>query len=211
MESGVQRLADPDAHHRDSLPYSVKLALSPDWGVRVGGELWVHAPGDSGASLTGVGDTSLVLKRRFQIDEQSALGLEAGATLPSAHTGLHSGSGRSDYTFTGIYSSDFASHWHTDLNLGLTQQGLKTPGAAQQQVSWAAAVSHDLGAGWALAGELSGTRQTGATSTRQWLVAANFSPGSALTFDAGLAHTLGGAGPSWSVFSGATLPLAKIF
>ena len=211
MEWGLQRSADPDASHRDSLPYSVKLALSPDWGVRVGGELWVQTPDDRGQRVTGTGDTSLVLKRRFALDDQSALGLEVGTVLATAPTPLHSGSGRSDYTVTGIYSSDFMIHWHTDLNLGLTQQGAKAPGTAQQQLTWAAAISHDLGAGWGFAGELSGTRQSGAAATRQWLIAASFSPVSALTLDAGLAHALGGAGPSWSVFAGATLPLAKIF
>src|SRR5690349_17980857 len=27
---------------RDSLPYTLKLAFSPDWGVRLGGEAWVR-------------------------------------------------------------------------------------------------------------------------------------------------------------------------
>ena len=37
LESGLQRLHNPDGAQRDSLPYTIKLALSPDWGLRVGG------------------------------------------------------------------------------------------------------------------------------------------------------------------------------
>ena len=211
LESGLQRLHNPDGAQRDSLPYNIKLALSPDWGLRVGGELLVRAPNDADLSRSGMGDTSLVVKRRFELNEQSALGLELGATLPSAPENLHSGSGRADYTLNAIYSSDFASHWHTDLNLAVTRLGQTDPSMARQQWAWAASLSHDLGEGWGLAGELSGTRQVGSGSTRQWLLATSYSPCSALTLDTGLAHALGGNGPSWSVFAGATLPLAKIF
>jgi hypothetical protein len=211
LETGLQALGNPDSSRRDSLPYSVKLALTPDWGVRIGGELLVRAPADFGVRAAGFGDTSLVIKRRFALDDSSALGLEFGANLPTGRNALHSGSGRSDYTVNGIYSSDFASHWHTDLNLALTHTGQADAGADRQQWAWAASVSHDLGGGWGLAGELSGLQQAGAVNTRQWLLAASYNPVSALTLDAGFAHAIGGNGPSWSVFAGATLPLGKIY
>ena len=211
LETGLQSLGNPDSSRRDSLPYSVKLALTPDWGVRIGGELLVRAPGDFGARATGFGDTSLVIKRRFALDDTSALGLEFGANLPTGRNGLHSGSSGSDYTVNGIYSSDFASHWHTDINLALIHTGQADAGSERQQWAWAASLSHDLGGGWGLAGELSGLHQAGAANARQWLLAASYNPLSALTLDAGVAHALGGNGPSWSVFVGATLPLAKLF
>ena len=71
LETGLQSLGNPDSSRRDSLPYSVKLALTPDWGVRIGGELLVRAPADFGARAAGFGDTSLVIKRRFALDDSS--------------------------------------------------------------------------------------------------------------------------------------------
>src|ERR1700683_4287785 len=59
---------------RDSAPYAVKFAFSENWGVRIGGELWVRDVGGNGRNINGVGDTSIVLKRKIAINEQSAFG-----------------------------------------------------------------------------------------------------------------------------------------
>jgi hypothetical protein len=66
------------------LPYTLKLAFTPDWGIRVGGDAWVRQaePGDS--AQAGVGDTSVVLKRRFAVSDATAWGLELGETFPTA-------------------------------------------------------------------------------------------------------------------------------
>ena len=73
---------------RDSAPYSVKLAFSDDWGVRIGGEIWVRDVGATGQNINGVGDTGIVLKRRFAVNERSAFGLELGVMAPTAPAGL---------------------------------------------------------------------------------------------------------------------------
>ena len=72
-----------------------------------------------------IGDTSVVVKRRFAIDDASAFGLEADATLPTARRGLGSGSGKPDWGLNAIYSADFAGAWHTDLNVAATRLGAR--------------------------------------------------------------------------------------
>ena len=110
---------------------------------------------------SGYGDTGVVLKRRFAVDDASAFGLEAGALLPTSRHGVGIGSGKADYGVNAIYSTDFASSWHTDLNLQPTRLG---------------EIEHDtgrtlwLGRGfalechrrqWTLIGEVSGSHRRG--------------------------------------------------
>ena len=109
---------------RDSLPYTLKLALTPDWGIRWSGEAWVAQTDDGGQRINGGGDSAIVLKRRFAVDDKSAFGLELGTTLPTG-TGAIS-SGQSDYSITGIYSAD-VGNYHTDINLGMTRIGHEDP------------------------------------------------------------------------------------
>ena len=92
LEAGGLRATDNGAS-RTSIPYTLKLAFTPDWGVRVGGEAWVRqaAPG---VAQTGVGDTQLVLKRRFEVSDASAWGLELGETFPTARSSIGLGQDR---------------------------------------------------------------------------------------------------------------------
>ena len=118
VEMGLQRSRADDPQRRDTLPYALKLAFTPDWGIRVQGDAIVRERAADGSSLRGAGDTSVVLKRRFAVDDASAFGLEAGVKFPTARTGM--GSGHTDAGLTGIYSSDFAPKWHVDVNLSAT-------------------------------------------------------------------------------------------
>src|SRR5450755_1243520 len=93
-EAGLQSLDDATPTRRDSAPYTLKLAISDDWGVRIAGELLVHDANADSPHVTGTGDTSVILKRRFALNARSAFGLEVGATAPTAPPGLHSGSGK---------------------------------------------------------------------------------------------------------------------
>ena len=112
---GLAAHGDPT---RYTLPYTLKLAFTPDWGIRIGGDALVRQQGVP----TGVGDTAVVLKRRFAISDATAWGLELGEKLPSA--GSERGSGHADTTVNAIFSSDFAPTWHTDLNLNETRLGV---------------------------------------------------------------------------------------
>ena len=200
LEAGGLRATGP----RDTLPYTLKLAFTPDWGIRVGGDAWVHQPGSSG-----IGDTSVVLKRRFAVSDATAWGLELGEKLPTA--GSERGSGHADTTVNGIFSSDFAPGWHTDLNLNETHLGTGSGEPSAWQTGWAAAFSRSINDAWGVTGELSGTHQSGTPNTAQFLAAASFNASPGAVFDFGAARGLNDATPRWQVFAGVTVRLAKLF
>ena len=209
LEAGGLRTAGPDhGSSRDTIPYTLKLAFSPDWGIRVGGDAWVRQaePGDRHG---GAGDTTVVLKRRFAVDDATAWGLELGEKFATAGSTL--GSGHADTTVNGIFSSDFAPSWHTDLNLNETRLGVASGQPRAWQIGWAAAVSRSLTDAWGAVGEFSGTRQAGTLSTSQFLLAASWNQSPAAVFDFGAAHGLSDASPRWQVFAGVTVRLGKLF
>jgi hypothetical protein len=195
---------------RDSAPYAVKLAFSDNWGVRIGGEIWVRDIGTAGQNINGVGDTVIVLKRRFAVNERSAFGLELGVMAPTAPDGLHSGSGGTDYSANAIFSTDIGSAFHTDLNYSITRLGAAQFGESRDLTVWAAALSYAIDQRWGVDGELSGTRQSGANSTEQFLFAATFGPSKRITWDLGFARGLTSATPTWSLFAGCTFLVAML-
>jgi hypothetical protein len=203
-----------DGGHRASLPYTLKLGFTPQWGVEIAGEALVSqrdGDGDSdGGRRRGVGDTTLVLKRAFLVDDATAFGVELAATAPTARAGIGSGSGKADYTVNGIVSRDVGAV-HLDANLNLTRLGVRDAGAARIEQGLAAALSTPLSARWGATAELSGTRQRGAASTAQLLLATTYSPSKQLVIDIGLARGLNGASPDWSLFSGVVMPLARLW
>jgi hypothetical protein len=209
VEAGVNSTGAVDPSRRENLPYTVKLAFTPDWGVRIGGDAIVHERAADGTGLTGFGDTSVVLKRRFAVNDASAFGLELGVKFPTARSGL--GSGATDATVNGIFSSDFAKDWHTDINVLATRVGGVDDGTSRLQNGWAAALSRNLTEKLGIVGEFSGTHQGGIGATSQALVAMSYSVAPALTVDFGLSKGLGTASGGWSMFSGLTFLAAKLF
>jgi hypothetical protein len=193
---------------RDSAPYALKLAFSDDWGVRIDGEIWVRDIGTDGRSMSGVGDTGIILKRRFALNARSAFGLEAGVMAPTAAAGLHSGSGRTDYLATAIYSADLGPDWHADFNFMFTRLGATDSGASRDLQTWAAALSYAIEPRWGVVGELSGTHQGGADATEQLLLAATYTPKKRIAWDLGFARGLTSASPAWSLFGGCTFLVA---
>ena len=209
LEAGGLRATGPDGSgaSRTTLPYTLKLAFTPDWGIRIGGDAWVHqsVPGDS---ENGIGDTAVVLKRRFAVSDATAWGLELGETFPTAKSSI--GIGHAQTTVNGIFSSDFAPAWHTDINVNETHLG----GSGQPspwQAGWAVAVSRNLSDAWGAVGEFSGTHQSGTRNQSQFLAAASWNESPAAVFDFGAAHGLNNASPRWQVFAGVTVRLAKLF
>lgn len=192
---------------RASLPYTLKLAFTPEWGLLLGGEAWVSDREDGAPRLRGVGDTAFVLKRAWLLGEGSALGLELGAKAPTARDGI--GSGRADYSLNGIASRDFGSV-HMDANLNFTRLGGAEPGLGRVQTGASASFSVPLDDKWGATAELSGTYRSGEPGTAQLLLAAAYSPHPRLTVDFGLARGITRAAPDWQFFSGIVLPLAKI-
>jgi hypothetical protein len=211
IEAGWQGADQGAGGRRDSVPYTLKLALSDDWGVRIGGEGWVGGGDAQGRRASGAGDTALIVKRRFAVDARSAFGVEFGATAPTAGAELHSGSGGTDYTATGIYSADLDATWHMDLNVGVTRLAVTEPATSRRQASWAAALADAVGGRWGVVGEWSGTRRGGTSATGQFLVAATYGADKRLVLDFGLARGSTAATPSWTVFAGCTVLAARLF
>lgn len=191
----------------NSIPVLLKYAFSDHWGVLLGGQAWVsrHEPG--APAVHGGGDTNLVLKRAFPIDEATALGLELGVKLPTAGADL--GSGHADYTLNAIASRDVGKV-HVDANLNLTHAGLPDPGTSGPITGLSAALSTPVSERWSALAELSGTRQHGAGVTSQALMGLAYSPSKRLTFDIGMSHSLHAPSTSWAWFSGVVLPLGQL-
>lgn len=193
---------------RASLPYTFKLAFSPEWGVLLEGEGYVRARDETGLRATGVGDTTIVLKRAFLLDSATALGLELGWKLPTAKDAI--GSGKSDVSLNGIFSRDLGAV-HMDANVNATHLGASDPGTGTLQKGWAASFSTPVSARWGATAEVSGTRLRGAPATAQLLLAATYTPTARLAIDVGMARGLTAASPDWSLFSGLVVPLGKLW
>lgn len=191
---------------RDSLPYTFKLALDQDWGVLLGGEALVHTR-DGGAAATGIGDTSLVLKRAFIVNDISAFGLELGVKVPTASSAI--GSGKADWTINTIYSRDFGD-LHMDANLNGTRLGAPDPGAARMQTGASASFSVPLDERWSATWELSGLHNAGAPTSAQVLAALGYMPNKRLALDVGFTRGLAPGAPRWSLFTGMVVPLARL-
>ena len=209
VEGGVLHERD-GAARRDSLPVTLKLAFTPDWGVRVGADAWARTRDDAGHRAHGLGDTTVVLKRRFAIDDRHAFGLEAGATLPTSRHGTGNGSSKADFGVNAIYSGDFAD-WHADLNLVATRLGAPGAGRGRLEQLYAAALSTPLDERWGVVGEISGSRQRGAGGASQLLAAASYSVSKRLVLDAGATRSLHSGAPAWSGFAGFTWLAGRAF
>lgn len=209
VEAGLQRSRADDPQRRDTLPVTLKLAFSADWGMRVGGDAFVRQLNADGSRSKGGGDTTVVLKRRFAVDSASAFGAELSVKIPTARGDL--GSGHTDVGFNGIYSADFGSNWHVDLNVSATHLGGTPPGESSWQKGWAASLSRNLTDRWGVVAELSGTQRGGAGRTAQALVATSYSVSPALAVDLGVSKGLGAASGGWSVFTGVTFLAARVF
>jgi hypothetical protein len=196
-----------DDSRRSSVPYLVKLAFGNEWGVLLGGEARVWQRDDSGRSQ-GWGDTTLVLKRAWAVEEGTALGVELGAKLATADDTI--GSGKTDMSLNTIYSRDLGPV-HLDANLNAVRFGLREPGASRTQWGASASLSTALSPQFGLTGELSGTRRSGAESGAQVLAALTWSPSKLLTIDVGLARAIRPAPATTSVFAGMVFPLARLW
>ena len=208
VEAGLLRANGPAVARRDSLPVTAKLAFTADWGVRIGSDSWVRQRDENGQRLSGGGDTSIVLKRRFAVDEATAFGLEAGATVATGKSGI--GNGKSDYSVNGIYSADLGD-FHTDINIVATRIGNVDPGAGRVQTLWAASLSRSLTERWGVVAEVSGTRRRGVDGTGQILAAASYNVSKSLTLDAGAARSIRSGGPDTFVFAGFTWLVGRLF
>jgi hypothetical protein len=207
LELGVLK-NKTDNTSRDSQPYLFKLAFNKEWGILIGGESYVSSRDEFAHKENGVGDTSIVLKRAFILDENTAMGLEFGTKLATAKDTI--GSGETDYTINAILSKDIEK-LHFDGNLNVTRLGLQEEGAARNLLGWAASFSLPLADKWQVIGEPSGSHQNGKHSSTQILTALTYSPSKKLTIDFGIAKGLNKTSQGYTLFAGLVIPVAKLW
>ena len=206
LELGL--LATRNDANRRSLPYLLKLAFNPDWGVLIGGEAYVSQRTDDGGSLSGIGNTVVTAKRAWIINDARAWGLEFSASLPSAKTEI--GGGKTDLGVNGILSQDLGS-LHLDTNLNLTRIGAIEADTGRIQTGLSAALTLPLVPRWSLAAELAATRRNGTDGTAQALTALTYSPSKTLTIDAGVSKGLRAGARDWSFFTGLVVPIGTLW
>ena len=199
--------ARSDGARRSSLPYQLKLAFSPEWGLLLGGEAHVWSHDDSGRAQ-GLGDTTLVLKHAWLVDDATAFGMELGAKRPTANDSI--GSGKADFTLNTIFSRDLGPV-HMDANLNATRLGVFDDGTGRTQFGASASFSGALSDHWGLTGELSGTHRSGTPNGTQVLAAVTYSPSRRLTFDIGVARAFRPTPATTQLFAGVVFPLAKLW
>lgn len=204
LELGGQQARMPDAS-RLSMPYVLKLAFTPEWGIFLGGDAYVRAK-DAFGRDTGMGDTTVTVKRAWLVDDAAAFGVELGAKLPTAKSSL--GSGHTDYSLNGIASRDLGPV-HVDLNANLTRIGGAEAGSSRSQWGAALAVSAPVSDHFGLAAEISGTRRRHADHSEQLLTALTYSPTKQLTLDFGITRSPHPASTQW--FTGAVFPLGRLW
>lgn len=209
LEFGGQRLGGNGFDARNSWPYLLKYSLNDRFALLVGGDSYVATTPAQSALIDGRGDTTLTLKYKAAgAPEGKSYGLEATIKYPTAADGL--GSGERDYSLKGIYGFDMANGFHLDTNLMATRVGNIGPDQGQYQWTWAAAISRQIGEAWTLAGDLSGTSQSGAPTTAQFLAAASYAVNKRLVVDTGFASGLNKDTPQFTVFAGLTVLIGKV-
>lgn len=207
LEVGVVQQKGGDNASASALPYQLKFALSEDFGVLLGGNTLVQQTAWDASRLSGMGDTTLLLKNRWAWTDDTALGLEYGFKSPTASAGL--GSGKTDYVLNGIYSWTGEKD-ALDLNLNVTKLGNVQPGQGGQQWGWAASWCRQLDARWAFSSELSGTVLRGTAPAQQVLVAASYMLNNRTVLDAGVASGLHKSAQGWSMFAGVSVLLERL-
>ncbi len=212
VETGLNRQKQPDGSRQTSLPYLLKYAFSPDFGILLGGDAHVRKIDANGKHLSGMGDTLLMLKHRWALgegDDAPALGLEWGIQSPTAKSELNSGSGKTDYLINGIYSTQIEGNT-IDLNLGATQLGIHETGSSRTKWTWASTISHPLNENWSIAGELSGTARHGSPPENQALFAVAYNLSKRVVIDAGMSVGLSNAAADHNYFVGVSFLLEKL-
>jgi hypothetical protein len=208
VEAGAHAAQGGGAAHSNSTPVTFKLAWDEHWAVLVGtdGREWQRAY--DGSTASGLGNTTLAVKRRWPVDAGLALGADVGVSLPTAGRAL--GSGGTDWMLNAIASVDRPG-LHVDLNLAGTRFGAADTGQGRWQGGWALAGSHPLDGRFAVTGELSGLAQRGSTASMQGLVALSYSASRALVLDVAAAAGLSRAAPGWQLMAGMTVQLGHWF
>jgi hypothetical protein len=139
-------------------------------GLLVGGEAWIKSRSED-ETISGFGNTAVLLKHYYPITQNLAVGFEAGAVLPSARQSL--GQGRTDYLANFIVSQDI-SELRIDVNAGVTRKGFKEDDLGRYRYNWAIAASQMFTERWGIGVEFSGVLAKQQKSTSQFLASLNY-------------------------------------
>ena len=80
LEFGLQRVHGGENKRRDGLPFLVKYAFDPNWGILLGGDLHARATPYDQSAISGYGDTTLTLKHHHALSDDLALGIGRGSS-----------------------------------------------------------------------------------------------------------------------------------
>ena len=83
VEFGAQSNQPGMTIERNSLPFLLKYPFADQWGLLVGGEAWIKSR-NLDETISGFGNTSVLLKYYYPINPTLAVGFESGTILPSA-------------------------------------------------------------------------------------------------------------------------------
>jgi len=204
VEFGAQSNQPGMQEERNSLPFLLKYPFADQWGLLVGGEAWIKSR-NTDETISGFGNTSVLLKHYYPINPTLAVGFEAGAVLPSARQSL--GQGRTDYLANFIVSQDI-SDLRIDVNAGLTRKGLKEDDLDRYRYNWAIAASQMFTEHWGIAGEFSGVLAQQQKPTSQFLASLNYLMTPQLMLDFGGTAGMTSVTDNYTVFAGLTLLIA---
>jgi hypothetical protein len=208
LEAGYLHTHGGDIARRESLPMTLKLAWDPRWALLIGTDARVAERDFGGVTTRSGGDTMLVLKYKLPLREDAALGLQAGPTLATARMPI--GSGRTDWTLTGIASANFGDV-HVDANVGAVRVGAVDPGQGRIMTNWSVAGSYPLDDRYTTEVEASGSAQRGTAAATTALAALSYSVSRALVVDVAASAGLSRRAPDWQLATGLTVQLGHWF
>jgi hypothetical protein len=207
VEMGGLYSSGGEEKRSDGLPYLLKYAFNPEWGILVGGDLHAHSVSLDNEGADSFGDTQLTLKHNHNVSENLDLGLEAIVNLPTANMSI--GSGEPEGGFNGIISTGYGD-LSLDLNLNVIRLGAFEEGTSRYQVGWAAATSYALNDRLTLAAEFSGGNRQGTRGTSQFLTALSYQVNKRVVVDGGAAWGIASTAQDWSVFTGIAILVGEI-
>ena len=208
LEIGGRHSRSTDVR-RSSIPYLLKLAFNPEWGVLVGGEAHVWQRDEDGHAQ-GIGSTELTLKRAWTVDDATGFGAELTARLPTGSERAGAG-GKADYTLNTIASRDLGPV-HLDANVNATRLGSPDTGTSRALFGASVALAVPISERWGATTEFAATHQGGSGGNgAQLLAALTWSPTKRLTFDVGISRAWRPAPGMTQIFAGVVMPLAKLW
>jgi hypothetical protein len=190
------------------VPYEFKLGITKDWGAYLGGDSYVSLRDGTGNTTRGGGDTTVGVRRIWQLDDDSANGIHVEARLPTAARGL--GTEKTDYSLIGLVTRRYG-RLSMDLNAYGTRFGATDPAISRNRYGAAAAFGLLVAKRLTLIAEVSGRHQRGIEGGRQLLYELEYAPVENVTIEAGASRADRPHPGNTTYFLALTVPIAKLW